>query len=110
MIIPPPPAGIDFDELLRQGLAQVLLRTDSSMLMNYHLGGSAADRPLVRSGWHRCSARSSMTASVSAPAQSALAALIMALSPGAALLLAEALTYPAAECGAGAGPPRAGGQ
>ncbi|WP_374361970.1 PLP-dependent aminotransferase family protein [Pseudoduganella danionis] len=96
MIIPPPPAGIDFDELLRQGLAQVLLRTDSSMLMNYHLGGgSAADRaagalwlaPLFGQIEHDC-------ISVCAGAQSALAALIMALSPAGGTILAEALTYP----------------
>lgn len=96
MVIPPPPAGLDFDELLRQGLAQVLLHTDSRMLMNYHLGGgSAADRaagalwlaPLFGPIAHD-------RISVCAGAQSALAALIMALSPTGAAILAEPLAYP----------------
>lgn len=96
MIIPPAPAGLDFAELLRQGLAQVLLHTDSSMLMNYHLGGgSGADRaagalwlaPLFGNLDHD-------SISVCSGAQSALAALIMALSPSGGSILAEPLAYP----------------
>lgn len=45
MNIPPPPEGVDFDDLLTQGLSQVLMRADTELLMTYHLGGgSDADR------------------------------------------------------------------
>ena len=45
MNTPPPPDGVDFDDMLKQGLSQVLMRADSALLMNYHLGGgSDSDR------------------------------------------------------------------
>ena len=45
MNTPPPPAGVDFDDMLKQGLSQVLTRADNDLLMTYHLGGgSDADR------------------------------------------------------------------
>ena len=45
MNVPPPPAQVDFDDMLRRGLSQVLLRSDPHLLMTYHLGGgSTADR------------------------------------------------------------------
>jgi hypothetical protein len=45
MNTPPPPADVDFDDLLKQGLSQVLMRADNELLMTYHLGGgSASDR------------------------------------------------------------------
>src|SRR5450830_1088931 len=45
MNTPPPPQGVDFDDLLKQGLSQVLMRADGGMLMTYHLaGGSDSDR------------------------------------------------------------------
>jgi DNA-binding transcriptional MocR family regulator len=41
----PPPAGVDFDDLLKQGLSQVMMGADTALLMTYHLGGgSDSDR------------------------------------------------------------------
>src|SRR5258708_7386713 len=45
MNTPPPPAGVDLDDMLKQGLAQVLMGADAQLLMTYHLGGgSDSDR------------------------------------------------------------------
>src|SRR5476649_1281925 len=45
MNTPPPPDGVDFDDMLKQGLSQVLMSADSELLMTYHLGGgSDSDR------------------------------------------------------------------
>ena len=55
MNTPPPPEGVDFDDMLKQGLSQVLMRADAQLLMTYHLGGAAT--PTARpqpNGWSRC--------------------------------------------------------
>jgi len=45
MNTPPPPEGVDFDDMLKQGLSQVLMMADNALLMTYHLGGgSDSDR------------------------------------------------------------------
>lgn len=33
MNTPPPPDGVDFEDMLKQGLSQVLMRTDTALLM-----------------------------------------------------------------------------
>lgn len=33
MNTPPPPDGVDFDDMLKQGLSQVLMRADNELLM-----------------------------------------------------------------------------
>jgi DNA-binding transcriptional MocR family regulator len=96
MNIPPPPGDVDFDDLLKQGLAQVLMRTDTDLLMTYHLGGgSSADR--------RAGARwiAPMFGSVQPEhvvvcpgAQAALAALVLCLSAPGDAILAEPTGYP----------------
>ncbi len=96
MNIPPPPDGVDFDDLLKQGLAQVLMRTDTDLLMTYHLGGgSSADR--------KAGARwlAPMFGSVQPEhvvvcpgAQAAIAALILALTAPRDVILAEPTSYP----------------
>jgi hypothetical protein len=51
----PPPDGVDFDDMLKQGLSQVLMRADNELLMTYHLGGEVT--PTVRlepNGSNRC--------------------------------------------------------
>nr|WP_315255170.1 PLP-dependent aminotransferase family protein [uncultured Duganella sp.] len=96
MNIPPAPANVDFDDMLKQGLAQVLLRTDSSMLMNYHLGGgSNADRA-AGAKWLAplFGQLNAEHIAVCAGAQSALAALILALSRPHDVILAEPNVYP----------------
>jgi DNA-binding transcriptional MocR family regulator len=45
MNTPPPPDGVDFDDMLKQGLSQVLMRADNELLMTYDLaGGSDSNR------------------------------------------------------------------
>ena len=94
--IPPQPADPDLHELLRHGLAQVLLRADIDLLMTYHLaGGSAADRA-AGARWLRPMLGDVDPGRVVASpgAQSALSALILALTRPGEVLLCEPLVYP----------------
>ncbi|WP_375577043.1 aminotransferase-like domain-containing protein [Paracidovorax oryzae] len=96
MNIPPPPAGVDFDELLKQGVSQVLMRADAGLLMTYHPGGgSEADRE-AGARWI-----APMLGDVEAGqvvvcpgAQAAIAASILALTEPGDAILAEPMTYP----------------
>jgi DNA-binding transcriptional MocR family regulator len=55
MNTPPPPDGVDFDDLMKQGLSQVLMRADNGLLMTYHLGGEATPTArLAPNGSNRC--------------------------------------------------------
>jgi DNA-binding transcriptional MocR family regulator len=96
MNTPPPPAGVDFDDLLKQGLSQVLMRADNELLMTYHLGGgSDADRQAgarwLAPMFGPLDARQVV---VCPGAQAALAALILALTAPGDVVLAEPTTYP----------------
>ena len=96
MNIPPPPAGVDFDDLLKQGVAQVLLRTDGDQLMSYHLGGgSPADRA-AGAAWlaPMFKAVEPEDIVVCPGAQAALATLILILSVPGDVILAEPAVYP----------------
>ncbi len=96
MNIPPPPAEVDFEALLRDGLAQVMLRADVDQLMTYHLGGgSAADRQAAAE-WLRPMLGSIDPARLTtAPgAQSALAGLLLSLTRPDDFVLAEPVIYP----------------
>eukprot|EP01032_Pedospumella_encystans_P024392 gene24392-27588_t len=89
MNIPPPPAGVDFDDMLKQGLSQVLMRTDSDLLMSYQLGGASHIAPAAMFG------KVDEDHVVACPgAQCALAALILALSEPGDVILAEPAIYP----------------
>lgn len=96
MNIPPPPEGVDFGDLLKQGVAQVLMQTDAELLMTYHLGGgSDADRE-AGARW-----LAPMLGDVDAGqvvvcpgAQAAIAASILALTEPGDAILAEPMTYP----------------
>jgi DNA-binding transcriptional MocR family regulator len=96
MNTPPPPDGVDFDDLMKQGLSQVLMRADNELLMTYHLGGgSDADR---RAGaqwlapmFGQLDARQIV---VCPGAQAAIAALILTLTEPGDVILAEPTTYP----------------
>jgi len=96
MNIPPPPSEVDLGASLRDGLAQVMLRTDANQLMTYHLGGgSEADR-LAATQW-LLPALGPVQPSLltTAPgAQSALAGLMLSLTRPDGMLLAEAVIYP----------------
>ena len=67
MNTPPPPAGVDFDDLLRQGLSQVLMRADTALLMTTWEGEATATARRQPAGWRRCWARSIRARCWSAP-------------------------------------------
>lgn len=96
MNIPPPPAGVDFGDMLKQGLSQVLLRADNELLMTYHLGGgSAADRSAGARWIAPMLGRVDPASVVVCPgAQAALAALLLALSEPGDAVLTEPMVYP----------------
>ncbi|QKY05123.1 PLP-dependent aminotransferase family protein [Janthinobacterium lividum] len=96
MNIPPPPVGVDFGDLLKQGVAQVLMRTDSDLLMSYHLGGGGKSDRAAGAVW-----LAPMFGDVDAEhvvacpgAQAALAALILTLSRPGDSILTESAVYP----------------
>lgn len=96
MNIPPPPAGVDFDDLLKQGLAQVLLRTDSELLMSYHQGGGSLAARAAGAAWlaPMIGRVAPEQIAVAPGGQAALAALILMLSKPGDTILAEAAVYP----------------
>lgn len=96
MNTPPPPDGVDFDDLLKQGLSQVLMQADSALLMTYHLaGGSDSDRK-AGALWlaPMFGALDAQQLLVCPGAQAAIAALILALSEPGDVILAEPASYP----------------
>ncbi|BBB70126.1 hypothetical protein UNDYM_5873 [Undibacterium sp. YM2] len=96
MNTPPPPDGVDFDDMLKQGLSQVLMRADSALLMNYHLaGGSDSDRQAGARWLEPMFGHLDTQQLVVCPgAQAAIAALILVLTEPGDVILAEAMTYP----------------
>ena len=96
MNTPPPPDGVDFDDLLKQGLSQVLMRADNELLMTYHLGGgSDADRKAGARWLEPVFGPVDARQVVVCPgAQAALAALMLALTAPGDVILAEPMTYP----------------
>lgn len=96
MNTPPPPGGVDFDDMLKQGLAQVLMRTDNELLMTYHLtGGSESDRQ-AGAKWlaPMFGFLDSQQLVVCPGAQAAIAALILTLTKPGDVILAEPMSYP----------------
>jgi DNA-binding transcriptional MocR family regulator len=96
MNTPPPPDGVDFDDLLKQGLSQVLMTADSELLMAYHLGGgSDSDRKAGARWLEPMFGHPDAAQVVVCPgAQAAIAALILALTAPGDVILAEPTTYP----------------
>jgi DNA-binding transcriptional MocR family regulator len=96
MNTPPPPDGVDFDDMLKQGLAQVLMRADSELLMTYQPGGgSDSDRGAGARWLQPMFGQPDPAHVVVCPgAQAALAALILALTEPGDIILAEPTTYP----------------
>jgi DNA-binding transcriptional MocR family regulator len=96
MNTPPPPDGVDFGDLLKQGLSQVLMRSDNELLMTYHLaGGSDSDRQ-AGAKWLEpmFGPLDSSQLLVCPGAQAAIAALILALTEPGDIILAEPMSYP----------------
>jgi DNA-binding transcriptional MocR family regulator len=96
MNIPPPPASLDFADLLKRGVEQVLTRADANMLMTYHPGGgSKADREAGAIWLAPVLGRVDPARIVTSPgAQAALAALILALTKPGDAIVTESMTYP----------------
>ena len=96
MNTPPPPAGVDFDDLMKQGLSQVLMRADTELLMTYHLGGgSDSDRKAGARWLEPMFGHLDPRQLVVCPgAQAAIAASILALTEPGDVILAEPATYP----------------
>jgi DNA-binding transcriptional MocR family regulator len=96
MNTPPPPDGVDFDDMLKQGLSQVLMRADNAALMTYHLGGgSDADRKAGARWLEPMFGHPDARQLVVCPgAQAAIAAAILALTAPGDVILAEPTGYP----------------
>jgi len=96
MNTPPPPDGVDFDDMLKQGLSQVLMRADNGLLMTYHLaGGSESDRMAGATWLAPMLGQLDAGQIVVCPgAQAAIAALILALTEPGDAILAEPTSYP----------------
>lgn len=90
------PDGVDFDDMMKQGLSQVLMRADNELLMTYHLGGgSDADRKAGATWLAPMFGSLDARQLVVCPgAQAAIAALILALTEPGDVLPAEPTTYP----------------
>ncbi|MCS0627745.1 PLP-dependent aminotransferase family protein [Telluria mixta] len=96
MNTPPPPDGVDFDDMLKQGLSQVLMRADNASLMTYHLGGgSDSDRKAGAQWLEPMFGHPDARQVVVCPgAQAAIAASILALTAPGDTILAEPTGYP----------------
>ena len=96
MNTPPPPDGVDFDDMLKQGLSQVLMRADNELLMTYHLaGGSDSEREAGAKWLEPMFGHLDSRQLVVCPgAQAAIAALILALTEPGDVILAESMSYP----------------
>lgn len=96
MNIPPPPEGIDFDDLLKQGLTQVLMRSEVALLMSYHgAGGTEADRAAARRWLEPIIDRPQQDQLLVTPgAQAALSAILLAETAVADIILTEPAVYP----------------
>lgn len=96
MNTPPPPDGVGFDDMLKQGLSQVLMRADNELLMTYHLaGGSDSDRQAGAKWLEPMFGHLDARQLVVCPgAQAAIAALILALTEPGDVILAEPASYP----------------
>ena len=96
MNTPPPPQGLDFDDLLKQGLAQILMRADTQLLMNYHQGGGSDYDRQAGAKWlaPMLGPQDARHVVVCPGAQAAIAALILMLTEPGDVILAEPVTYP----------------
>ena len=96
MNTPPPPEGVDFGDVLKQGLAQVLMRSDNALLMTYHLGGGSSSDRAAGAEWlaPMFGAVDAQQVVVCPGAQAAIAALMLAMTAPGDVILAESTSYP----------------
>jgi len=96
MNTPPPPEGVDFNDMLKQGLSQVLMGADNQLLMTYHLGGGSDSDRQAGAKWLEpmFGHLDSRQLVVCPGAQAAIAALILTLTEPGDVILAEPMSYP----------------
>lgn len=96
MNTPPPPDGVDFGDMLKQGLSQVLMQADAELLMTYHVcGGSDSARKAGAKWLEPMLGHVDCGELVVCPgAQAAIAALVLALTQPGDVVLAEPMAYP----------------
>ena len=96
MNIPPPPNGVDFDDMLKQGLSQVLMKADNDLLMNYHMAGGSDTDQKAGAQWlaPMLGPLDSRQIVVCPGAQAAIAALILTLTEPGDVILTEPASYP----------------
>jgi len=96
MNIPPPPAGLDIEALLREGTSQMFLRSNVDLLMTYHVGGGSPADCEAGAKWlsPMLGRVAHSRVAVCPGAQSALAALILAFTRPGDVILSEPLVYP----------------
>jgi DNA-binding transcriptional MocR family regulator len=96
MNIPPPPAGIDLDQLFKQGIAEVLARADRTLLTTYHLEGGRLESRTAGAYWMEPMLGKVDPAHVvvTPGSQAALAALLLALTQPGSAILTEPVIYP----------------
>jgi len=96
MNLPPPPLGVDLTELVQRGLAEVLARHDPAVLMTYQLGGGSRAGRAAGAAWLAPMLGPVEPGRVAAcgGAQTALAALLLALTRPGQAIVTEPLAYP----------------
>lgn len=96
MNIPPLPAQVDFGDLLKRSVAQVLTYADVDNLMNYQLNGGGRSERTAGSRWLAPMLGNVDTAriAVTAGAQAAISALILTLCAPGDHILTDAMVYP----------------
>lgn len=96
MNTPPPPHGVDVEDMLKQGLSQVLMRTDNTQLMTYQLAGGSEEHRQAAADWlapafGKTDAQHWL---ICPGAQAAIAALILAETSPGDVILTEPVCYP----------------
>ena len=96
MNIPPPPADMAFDTLLKDGIARVLARSNADLLMTYQVGGGSAPDRAAAAQWLQPALGSveDERLVVCPGAQAALAALLLCSTEPGDVILTEPLIYP----------------
>jgi DNA-binding transcriptional MocR family regulator len=96
MNIPPPPDGIDLDQLFKQGIAEVLARADRTLLTTYHLEGGRLETRKAGAQWMEPMLGKVDPAHVvvTPGSQAALAGLLLALTQPGSAILTEPIIYP----------------
>ena len=96
MNIPPPPASVAFDALIKEGIARVLVRSNADLLMTYQVGGGSNPDRTAAAQWlqPRLGPIDHGRLVVCPGAQAALAALLLCSTEFGDVILTEPLVYP----------------